>query len=100
MAEDYVDIQDGQKPVVKGWTIVVNGKRTENIDLMGIMELAITLLKTANGCESGNNRTGLWPQDATVLLEQVAAIKAKIEGAVHVSAPYDHPDVYGERSGI
>lgn len=36
--------------------------------LMGIMELAITLLKTANGSESGNNRTDLRPQYATVLM--------------------------------
>jgi hypothetical protein len=33
MSEEYVDIQDGQKPSVKGWPIVINGKRTENIDV-------------------------------------------------------------------
>ena len=100
MSDEYVDVQDDQKPSVKGWQIVINGKRTENIHINPMMELAITFIKTANASESGNNRTGLWPQDVKSLMEIAKGIEKLIEDQFHVQAPVDHPDVYAERSGI
>ena len=100
MSDNYVDVQDEQKPALKGWPIVINGKRTENIHINPMMELAITFIKTANACESGNNRTGLWPQDAASLMEIAKGIEKLIEDQFHVQAPVDHPDIYAERAGI
>ena len=97
---DYVETQDDQKPVMKGWQIVINGKRTTNVNLNNVIETAISVIKLANACTSGNLRFGIISQNKTALLEMLKEAEKFVDNATIVDAAYDHPDVYAERSGI